>query len=79
MDIQPGQRYRHYKGNTYVVIAVGLHHKTQQVLVVYQGEYDDPDFGPHPVWIRPRDMFEERISIDGRSVPRFALISPSSV
>jgi hypothetical protein len=71
MDVKQGQRYRHFKGNTYVVIALGLHTETGERLVVYQGEYDDPEFGLNPIWIRPHDMFEEHVLVEGQWVPRF--------
>ena len=39
--------------------------------MVYQGEYDDPEFGLNPIWIRPHDMFEEHVLVEGQWVPRF--------
>ena len=70
MDIQAGQRYKHYKGSSYVVIAVGVHTETEEEMIVYKQEGDDPR-----VWIRPRDMFSEHVIIDDAWVPRFTLIS----
>ena len=34
-------RYRHYKGNDYIVIGVARHSETQEELVVYQQDYGE--------------------------------------
>ena len=67
-EITPGQ-YRHYKGKLYDVIGVARHSETEEELVVYTALYGD-----HGLWVRPLAMFRESVSIDGQSVPRFALI-----
>lgn len=61
----PG-RYRHYKGGLYTVIGIARHSETGELLVVYR-----PEYGERALWVRPRAMFLENISIDGRDVPRF--------
>ena len=66
MAVQPG-RYRHYKGNYYEVIGTARHSETDELLVVYR-----PLYGEGGLWVRPEAMFQEEVSIDGRSVPRFA-------
>src|ERR1700680_4950507 len=68
--IQPG-RYRHYKGNEYTVIGVALHSETHEELVVYRQEY-----GEHGLWVRPKQMFLETVTVDGRDVPRFLYLGP---
>lgn len=73
MDVRPG-RYRHYKGNEYIVIGVARHSETDEELVVYQ-----PEYGDRGLWVRPKAMFAETVSIDGQSVPRFDFIGPSTV
>ena len=60
------EKYRHYKGNTYEIIGVGKHTETMEDMVVYQ---DD-----NHVWIRPLEMFEEEIEIDGKKIKRFERI-----
>ncbi len=67
----PG-RYRHYKGNEYLVLDVARHSETEEELVVYRQLYGD-----HSLWVRPRAMFLETVVIDGRAVPRFAFVGPS--
>ena len=66
-------RYRHYKGNDYLVIGVARHSETQEELVVYQ-----QDYGDRGLWVRPKTMFLESVTIDGQSVPRFQFIGPVS-
>jgi hypothetical protein len=68
---QPG-RYRHYKGNEYLVLEVARHSETMEELVVYRQLYGD-----RALWVRPRAMFIEEIEHNGLRQPRFAFISPS--
>jgi hypothetical protein len=70
MHLQPGL-YRHYKGPEYRVFGVATHSETQQYMVIYQALYGE--FG---LWVRPLDMFCETVEVDGKTVPRFALIQP---
>lgn len=66
--IQTGT-YRHYKGNTYQVIGIAKHSETEEDLVVYQALY-----GEYGLWVRPLDMFCEKVKVEGKFVPRFKLI-----
>ncbi|MFQ3237083.1 MAG: hypothetical protein ACI9C4_002661 [Paraglaciecola sp.] len=66
MSIAPG-KYRHYKGNDYEVIGVAKHSEDGTQLVVYR-----PLYGAGDLWVRPLDMFVEKVDIDGQSLPRFA-------
>ncbi len=43
-------------------------------VVIYQGQYDDPEFGLNPVWVRTVSDFVAMVHNDGVSVPRFTLI-----
>ncbi len=61
--------YRHYKGNTYQVLGIAKHSETEEHLVVYRALYGE--FG---LWVRPLDMFCEKVGIGGKFVPRFELI-----
>lgn len=69
--MQPG-RYRHYKGNDYLVLGVARHSETEEELVVYQQDYGDRSW-----WVRPKTMFLETIERDGRIIPRFEFIAES--
>jgi hypothetical protein len=66
--IEPG-RYRHYKGGEYEVIEVATHSETGERLVVYRALY-----GEHGLWVRPLEMFEETVVVEGARVPRFARV-----
>ena len=74
MKAEIGMRYRHSKGKEYLVIAIAHHSETLEELVVYQAQYDTDDFGPKPVWVRPREMFEDQVEVDGKLIDRFCKI-----
>ena len=57
------QYYRHFKGNIYKVLHIAKHSETLEDIVVYQAMY-----GERGVWVRPKDMFEEVIEIDGKTI-----------
>jgi hypothetical protein len=58
--------YRHYKGKDYEVIGVAKHSEDESELVVYRTLYGD-----FSLWVRPLEMFNEIIEIDGQQVKRF--------
>lgn len=64
--IQIGKKYRHFKGNEYLVLYLAKHSETLEDLVVYQALY-----GEHGVWVRPLEMFLEQIERDGKLIYRF--------
>ena len=66
--VVPGT-YRHYKDKLYQVIGVATHSESGEQLVVYR-----PLYGAGGLWVRPLAIFCETVTIDGRSVPRFALV-----
>jgi hypothetical protein len=67
--VQPG-RYRHYKGHEYEVLGVARHSETEEEYVVYRALY-----GERGLWIRPKAMFLETVTVDGRSYPRFQFLA----
>jgi hypothetical protein len=69
---RPG-RYRHYKGGLYRVIGVARHSETDEELVVYQ-----PLYGAGGLWVRPRAMFLETVTVDGQPRPRFEYLGPDA-
>lgn len=73
MEIKKGI-YRHYKGKMYEVLGVGKHTETMEDLVVYQGQYNSPEFGDKPIWIRPLAMFTDMVTVEGKQIPRFAYV-----
>ena len=63
--------YRHFKGKHYRVWGEAEHSETGEVMVIYQAMY-----GAYKVYVRPRDMFTERVERGGYSGPRFAYVGP---
>ena len=67
--------YKHYKtGKLYKVIGIARHSETLEELVVYQGQYTSEEFGDKPIWVRPKAMFLETVTFEGKQVPRFAFV-----
>lgn len=65
-EIKVGARYRHFKGNEYLVLHVAKHSETLEDYVVYQALY-----GERGIWVRPLEMFLGTKSVDGKEVYRF--------
>jgi hypothetical protein len=61
-----GAIFRHYKGNDYVILHIGIHTETEERLVVYRSLKD-----LSTVWVRPYDMFFGTLQVDGVEVKRF--------
>jgi hypothetical protein len=68
-DTIPLGKYRHYKGNEYEVVGVARHSETEEQLVVYRALY-----GECGLWVRPLQMFQETVVIEGQEILRFAKI-----
>ncbi|MBS6367825.1 MAG: DUF1653 domain-containing protein [Clostridiales bacterium] len=62
-------RYRHFKGNEYLVLAVATHSETLEPMVVYQALY-----GARGIWVRPAAMWNETVLVEGRATPRFVFL-----
>ena len=67
-EIKSG-RYRHFKGNEYLVLHIARHSETLESMVVYQALY-----GERGIWVRPASMWNEIVECDGVSVKRFTYI-----
>lgn len=66
-------KYQHSKtGNFYRVIGVAKHSETLEDLVVYECLYDNPR---SKLWVRPKEMFLEEVTIKGKKVPRFQFVA----
>lgn len=64
--IKPGKKYKHFKGNEYLVLHLAKHSETLEDLVVYQALY-----GERGIWVRPLAMFLEKVEVNGKLVNRF--------
>jgi len=64
--IKTGKKYRHFKGNEYLVLHLAKHSETLEDLVVYQALY-----GEQGIWVRPLAMFLQQVKVEGKLVNRF--------
>lgn len=67
--IKIGKKYRHFKGNEYLVLHLAKHSETLEDLIVYQALY-----GERGIWVRPLAMFQEKVEINGKLVNRFEVV-----
>jgi hypothetical protein len=65
-------KYQHFKtGNFYNVIGIAKHSETLEELIVYEALYENPR---SKLWVRPKKMFLEKITLNGQKVPRFKFV-----
>lgn len=69
-ELRPGV-YRHFKGGLYLLLGQACHSETMEKMVVYQALY-----GERGWWIRPADMWLEKVEHDGQILSRFTYIAP---
>ena len=62
-------KYQHYKGNFYEVIDTVIHSESEEILVLYR-----PLYGEGKLWVRPYDMFIEKLHVEDRELCRFSYI-----
>jgi len=67
-------KYKHYKGKYYKVIGVARHSETLEDMVVYQALYNSEEFGDNALWVRPKEMFLEKVVVGNKEVARFEFI-----
>lgn len=65
-SIIPNKKYRHFKGNEYLVLYIARHSETLEEMVVYKALY-----GEQGIWVRPLEMFLEQVEVNGRKINRF--------
>lgn len=65
MELKKGL-YKHYKGEMYEIFMMARHSETEEWMVVYKALYGDEG-----MWVRPFDMFVEKVKVDGVMVDRF--------
>ncbi|MEI6042597.1 MAG: DUF1653 domain-containing protein [bacterium] len=89
--ISIGQRYVHFKsGDVYIIkdVAKNPSNKTEE-FVIYEGQYNSPEFGDHPVWLRKLEDFTGLKTFNGdekdeegnikKPVKRFTLINEPEI
>lgn len=69
--IQPGIYKHSKKGTLYRVHYVAKHSETLEDVVVYETLYDG---NVSKFWVRPLDMWEENVEVNGEKVPRFVFM-----
>ena len=67
-DLRLG-KYRHYKGKEYEVIGVVFNSESLEEMVLYMASY-----GQRLMWVRPLEMFLEKVNIKGKKVKRFEFL-----
>jgi hypothetical protein len=72
--LEIGAVYRHYKGNNYEVVGLALHSETLEELVAYRALYNHNKYGKNSLWVRPKKMFLENVTVGGKKVERFKKI-----
>ena len=68
--MKPGDIVRHFKGKRYQILYFAKDSETQQDVVVYRALY-----GTRELWVRPAAMWNEEVTVDGRTVRRFAPVT----
>lgn len=68
MQVELG-KYKHFKGGMYEVLGIAKNSETLEEMVVYKALYGDGD-----IWVRPIEMFTEKVLIGGEYVNRFQKI-----
>ena len=61
-------KYRHFKGGMYKVLGIVKNSETLEDLVLYETLYENPK---SKLWVRPVNMFSEKVELNGKMVPRF--------
>jgi len=69
MELKKGL-YKHYKGAMYEVFMTAQHSETEEWMVVYKALY-----GEEGMWVRPYDMFVEKVRYEGKEIDRFSYVS----
>lgn len=69
-SIRPG-KYKHYRGSLYQVIGTAKHGETMEEMVLYKPFSEAGELDEASLLVRPAELFEEKIKLEGKTVPRF--------
>ena len=74
-EIKAGQIWNHYKNreHTYEIICTGRYSESLEEMVVYKLLYPS-ETGMGDYWIRPKKIFLEKVTINGKKVNRYNLV-----
>lgn len=78
-DVKIGGRYRHFKNKLVRVIGIALHSETKEELVIYEKLEDDREYKKGQLWARPKAIFLESVTRDGKTMPRFQYLDDGNV
>lgn len=67
---QPGEVYRHYKGNDYKIVGIAMG-SDEQLTVVYEPMYECE----YNLFTRPLREWGEEVEWDGKKLKRFEKVS----
>jgi len=71
-DLKPGSIWKHFKGGRYQVIGVARHTEDpSQEFVIYKHLDGENEYGLNQFWVRPKEMFLEEVTRDGKTFWRF--------
>lgn len=59
MELKINAVYKHFKGDYYIVLGVGIYSETNEKCVIYRALYGNND-----LYIRPYDMFISKVDKD---------------
>ncbi|MDD4912024.1 MAG: DUF1653 domain-containing protein [Sideroxydans sp.] len=61
-------KYQHYKGGIYEIVCEAILESDPTVTMMIYRSHNGS------IWARPKDVFFEMVQVEGKEVPRFALI-----
>lgn len=75
-ELAPGDVVRHYRNKKdYTILGQVWNTQTDAWVILYQAEYDDPELGLEPRFVRPVTEFFELVeNEEGQLVPRFSIV-----
>ncbi|MFA6122103.1 MAG: DUF1653 domain-containing protein [Sideroxydans sp.] len=62
-------KYRHYKGGIYEIVCEAKLESDSTIIMMIYRSHDGS------TWARPKEVFFEMVQVEGKEVPRFALIN----
>ncbi|MFH1521386.1 MAG: DUF1653 domain-containing protein [archaeon] len=74
MTVEIGQRYRHFKGGEYEIIALAKDCESLEDVVVYRSLYSSGNFKIGQIWTRSLEDFVRFKKVGGKKVKRFELV-----